>query len=119
MPLLDVDPLTGAIETMQYDHDKKGLLITRERNIDATLDLNVWAYNNGSETWRGEANDMWHVASVPEELVWAWLLEFNAPRTPDERLRSPFTRNKDWESFQWARLNSAEYRKLRTAPVIV
>lgn len=119
MPLLDIDPLTGATETMVYDHEKKGLLITREANVDAALDLNEWAYNNSSETWRGEHNEMWHVASVPEDLVWSWLLEFNEPRSPDDRIKSPFDHNKDWESFQWLRLNSAEFRKLRTAPVHV
>lgn len=117
MPLLDIDPISGAVETMQYDHNTKGLLIKRETNIDAALDLNVWAYNNRDQTWRGD--DMWHVASVPEDLVWAWMLEFNAARALDERIHSPFVKNKDWESFQWARLNSGEYRKLRTAPVTV
>ncbi len=119
MPLLDIDPISGAVETMQYDHATKGLVITRETNIDAALDLNTWAYNNSAETWRGETGDLWHVASVPEDLVWAWLLEFNEPRSPDERIHSPFVRNQDWERFQWSRLNSAEFRKLRTAPVHV
>lgn len=119
MPLLDIDPLTGAVETMTYDPVKKGLLITRERNVDATLDANTWAFNNSAETWRGQDNDLWHVASVPEEQVWAWMLEFNSVRTADERIQSPFDKNKDWEDFQWLRLNSSEFRKLRTAPVIV
>lgn len=119
MPLLDIDPLSGAVETMSYDHGTKGLTITRERNVDANLDMNTWAYNNSAETWRGENNELWHVASVPEEIVWGWMLDFNAPRSPDERINSPFVKNKDWERFQWARLNSNEFRKLKTAPVIV
>ena len=104
---------------MQYDPIKKGLLITRTRNCDGVLDANTWAYNESAETWRGQANDLWHVASVPEETVWTWMLEFNAVRPISERIKSPFEKNKDWESFQWLRLNSSDYRKLRTAPVIV
>lgn len=115
MPLLDIDPITGARETMSYDHNTKGLTITRERNIDATLDMNTWAFNNSDKTWKGK--DLWHIASVPEEMVWTWFLEFNAPRPADERIHSPFVKNKDWERFQWSRIN--ERRKLKTAPVIV
>jgi hypothetical protein len=117
MPLLDIDPLTGAVETFKYDHDTKQSIITRTRSIDATLDRNTWAFNNSDKTWKGK--DLWHVASVPEDLVWTWLLEFNAVRPVDERIRSPFTRNKDWEDFQWKRLNSSGYHKLRVAPVHV
>ena len=119
MPLLDIDPLTGAVEHFQYDHETKSSIITRTRNIDATLDANTWAFNNRDETWRGETGDLWHVASVPEDLVYIWMLEFNEPRSLDERIHSPFVKNKDWDKFQWTRLNSAEFRKLRTAPVIV
>lgn len=119
MPLLDIDPLTGAVSSMQFDRSTKALTITRERNIDATLDLNAWAFNNSDKTWRGENGDLWHYASVPEEMVWSWMLEFNAVRPECERIHSPFVRNKDWETFQMRRLNSSEYRKLRTAPVIV
>ncbi len=117
MPLLDIDPLTGAVEHFHYDHDSKRSVITRTRNVDTTLDLNTWALNNSDKTWKGR--DLWHVASVPEDLVWAWMLEFNEPRSLDERLTSPFDKNADWERFQWARLNSGEFRKLRTAPVVV
>ena len=119
MPLLDIDPLTGAVETFKYDHNTKQSIVTRERNIDATLDLNQWAYNNPAETWRGETGDLWHVASVPEDLVYIWLLEFNAVRPVEDRIHSPFVKNVEWERFQWSRLNSSEYRKLRTAPVHV
>ena len=119
MPLLDIDPLTGAVETIEYDHNTKSLTITREQNIDAALKQNEWAYNAASKPWRGENGDLWHVASVPETTVYAWMIEFNAVRPQAERIHSPFVKHDEWERFQWLRLNSSDYRKLRTAPVIV
>ena len=118
MPLLDVDPLTGAVETMQY-LGKGELLIQRRTNHDAVLDANTASYNDNAEQWRGQANDLWHVGRVPEDVLYIWLQEFNAIRPPDERVRSPYLENKDWEDFMWLRLNSSEYRKLKTAPVHV
>ena len=119
MPLLDIDPLTGAVETMHYDHQTKGLTITRTRDISDILTANERSYNDGSEAWRGDANDMWHVARVPEDVLWIWLQEFNAVRPIGDKVKSPFLTHKEWEDFLWLRLNSSDYRKLRTAPVIV
>ncbi len=119
MPLLDIDPLTGAVETMLYDHQTKGLLITRTEDVSAVLDANVASYNDNSEGWRGESNELWHVGRVPETVLWLWLQEFNSVRPADEKVRSPFLTHKEWEDFLWLRLNSSEYRKLRTAPVHV
>lgn len=119
MPLLDIDPISGAVETMHYDHNTKALHIKRETNIDTVLNLNDWARNNSDKTWRGQTGELWHVASTPEDLVWTWVLEFNAVRPVDEHIRSPFDTNADWEKFVWARLNSLDYLRLKTAPVHV
>lgn len=119
MPLLDIDPITGAVETMEYDHQTKNLLITRSCNIDAVLEANVASYNDSSEAWRGDANDLWHVGRVPEDVLYMWLMEFNAVRPAGDKVQSPYWNSKEWEDFLWLRLNSSDYRKLRTAPVIV
>lgn len=119
MPLLDIDPLTGAITTMQYDHATKGLTITRSENVDAILDANAESYNDGGQAWRGDDNDFWHVARVPLTTLFAWLHEFNANRSPDTRVKDPFCPHEEWDKWVWGRLNSGEYRKLRTAPVRV
>ncbi len=115
--LLDIDPLTGAIETMDYDHVTKGLTITRTENVDGILDRNTRIYNDAGQSWRGDDNDMWHVASIPLTTLYAWLQDFNAGKTPDACLQSPFATDPSWDRFIYGRLNSNEFRKLRTAPV--
>lgn len=117
--LLDVDPLTGAVETMQYDHNTKGLTITRQANVDHILDLNAQSYNDAGQGWRGTDNDFWHVARVPVDVLEMWRLEFNMGKSRDQWVMAYFDDRADFQSFVWARLNSSEYRKLRTAPVRV
>lgn len=117
--LLDIDPLTGAIETMHYDTLTKGLTITHTQNVDAILDANQAKYNDSSQPWRGDDNDFWHVARVPVAVLQGWLIEFNSVRGQGDHLQSIYSKSDEWESFVWMRLNSAEYRKLRTAPVRV
>lgn len=119
MPFLDIDPLTGAIETMHYDHATKGLVITRTEQVDHILDANTASYNDAGQGWRGDDNDFWHVARIPLTTLFAWLQEFNATRSPDTRVTDPFRPHEEWEKWMYARLNSSDYRKLKTAPVHV
>lgn len=115
--LLDIDPLSGALSSMQYDHNTKDLIITKRQNVDALLDRNVASYNDPGQGWRGADNDFWHVASVDLVTLMDWLSEFNAPRAPDCRLTSPFLPDDEWGAFMDAKLNSSDFRKFRTAPV--
>jgi hypothetical protein len=115
--LLDIDPLTGAISTMQYDHGTKGLTITRTENVDAILDANTESFNDSGERWRGDNNDFWHYARVPMTTLFAWLQEFNQTRGPGDQVKDPFRPHDEWEKWLYGRLNSGEFRKLRTAPI--
>lgn len=117
--LLDIDPLTGAIETMAYDHATETLTITRSENVDAILAANEVSYNDSSQAWRGDGNDFWHAARIPLTTLYAWLTEFNASRSPDTQVKDPFNPHEEWERFMYARLNSSDYRKLKTAPIRV
>lgn len=119
MPLLDIDPITGAVEHMQYDHNAKRLLITRQSDISSVLDANQQSYNDGSESWRGDNNDMWHVGRVPMDVLYIWLQEFNQVRSVDAQVKSPLLPHKEWQDFLWLRLNSSDYYKFKTAPVHV
>lgn len=119
MPLLDIDPLTGAVETMAYDHNTKGLTITRTENVDAILDANTVSFNDSGQGWRGADDDFWHVARVPLTMLFAWMREFNEPRSPELRIKDPFCPHEDWDKWMWAKLNSSDFRKLKTAPVHV
>lgn len=117
--LLDIDPLTGAIETMQYDHGTGLLQITRTENVDRILDANTASYNDASQAWRGQDNDFWHVGRIPLTMLYAWFHEFNASRSPDTKVHDPFTDHPEWEKWMYAKLNSSDFRKLKTAPVNV
>lgn len=117
--LLDIDPLTGAIETMQYDHSTGLLQITRTEQVDHILDANTASYNDPTQAWRGEKNDFWHVGRIPLTMLFAWFHEFNASRAEGSKLHDPFEDNPEWESWLYARLNCSDYRKLKTAPVNV
>lgn len=117
--LLDIDPLTGAIETMEYDHSTGLLGVTRSENVDAILEANTRSFNDGGQAWRGDDNDFWHVARIPLTTLFAWLQEFNANRSPDSWVHDPFNPHPEWDKFVERRLNSGDFRKLRTAPVNV
>lgn len=117
--LLDIDPLTGAIEMMDYDHDTGLLQITRSEQVDHILDANTSSYNDSSQKWRGDNNDFWHVGRIPLTMLFAWFHEFNALRGPGSKLHDPFEDNPEWEKWMYAKLNSSDFRKLKTAPVHV
>ena len=88
MALIEIDPLTGATETYDYDHSTGNLIFTKSLEIDPLLDANVASYNDGGQAWRGQHNDMWRVASVPPIELQAWLNEFNSVRPQDAKVRS-------------------------------
>lgn len=118
--LLDIDPLTGAIETFDFDQATGTSIITRTENVDTILDLNAESYNQGKAkdaTWRGTDNDFWHVGRVPLTELQRWLNDFNATRAPADKIYSFLTENEEWERFMYARWNDPDYRKLKTAPV--
>lgn len=118
--LLDIDPLTGAIETFDFDQATGTSIITRTENVDTILDLNARSYNEGkaaNASWRGEDNDFWHVGRVPLTELQRWLNDFNATRAPADKIYSFLTENEEWERFMYARWNDPDYRKLKTAPV--
>lgn len=120
MRLLDIDPLTGAVETFEYDAVAGHSIVTRTEDVDHILDLNQASYNEGkgkSASWRGDDNDFWFVGRIPLTLLQSWLDEFNAARPGQDKLYSFLIENEEWERFMYGRWNSSEYRKLKTAPV--
>lgn len=115
--LIEIDPLTGAVETDEFDLGTGRMVTTRRENVDGVLAANTASFNDAGQAWRGQKNDFWHVARVPLTMLFAWLQEFNAGKPADAMLHSPFFPNAEWERFLYGRLNSSEYRKLKTAPV--
>jgi len=117
MPLIEIDPLSGALERYDYNHDTGETIFTKTQNVDGVLDRNVESYNDSGQGWRGENNDMWHVASVPLVTLQAWLIEFNSVRAEGSKHKSIYAPNPEWDKFILMRLDSSDYRKLKTAPV--
>ena len=118
MPLIEIDPLTGDLERYDYDHTAQTMTFTKSRNVDGLLDSNTESFNDSSQAWRGQNNDMWRVASVDLVVLQGWLNEFNSVRPQDSKVRSIYvTDNPEWEKFVMFRLNSSDFRKLKTAPV--
>lgn len=120
LPLIEIDPLSGALERYDYDHDTGLLAFSKTQNVDRVLDMNAESYNQGmarDAEWRGCDNDMWHVASIPLVTLQAWLNEFNSVRAEGSKHRSIYAPDEEWDKFVLMRLDSSDFRKLKTAPV--
>lgn len=107
--LLDVSPW-GAKRTLSKQDGQ--YVITQTADISAVLDENVANYNDGIH--RGEDNTFWHMARVPLDVLEMWLREYT--KATGRLLFSPFADDEHWNTWVFARLNSSEYRKLRTSP---
>ena len=114
--LLDIDPLTGAIEMMDYDTNTGKLRITRTQELDDLLDMNEIVRNDSSEAWRGADNTMWHVGAIPETEFANWLQDFNLGRVGADRVRSTLDPHPEWQRFWWRRFTSSEYYKFKLTP---
>lgn len=119
--LIDVDPLSGAVETVTYDLATRSLVTTREENVDALLTANTERYNDVDRYRRGIKNSFLHVGSISLTTLYAWMQEFNASKRREDWLHSPFVYGSragdpDWDKFVDRKLNCSDFRKLRTAP---
>lgn len=115
--LLNIDPLTRVLETMRYDHETDALIVNHEQHVDHILDANADSFNDSGQAWRGEDNDLWRVGSVPEYMLYNWLMEFNQGKPSDERVGSIYHGDERWNRYIMDKLNLSEFRKLKTAPV--
>lgn len=114
--LIDVRPIAGGAETVEYDPATREMIITRRTDVSGLLDANAAAYNDTDAHRRGIKAGMHHVARVDFEDLWDWLQEFNAGKPVADTLHSPFFPNPEWERFLYRRLNCSDFRKFRTAP---
>lgn len=114
--LLDIDPLSGAVETMDYDFTTGNLVIRRTENVQAVLDANEAVRNDSGDFWRGADNTMWHVASVPLTVLQGWLQEYNIGKGPGDKLYSYLDPRDDWQTFMWRKLQSSDHYKFKLTP---
>ena len=115
--LLNADPFTGVDTIATYDRETDSLIIKREQWTAPIWELNKASYNDTDQRWRGESNEMWHVASVPLIVLEGWAREW-AEHT-GKVFVDPFGNDPDFNRFIKGRLNSSDWRGLRTAPVRV
>lgn len=64
--LLDIDPLTGAVETYYYDDADEQFFIERVEDITPLIEHNRWLDRNAPGNWKGEFH---RVATIPATVV--------------------------------------------------
>lgn len=95
--------MSDVITEYLYDEPEDRLVIKRTQDVEPYLDANKAAFNESPEhgRWKG---DFHHAARIPNVIVEQWLKEgINV------------FRKEDWPKVR-AKLNSNEFRYLRTKP---
>lgn len=94
----------GIRERWTFDADD-ALVVKRVQDCQPFLDRAHQIREHGN--WRGEANDFWHAASIPNELLVKW---------HQQGLIKDlfFTSDEDWRVVK--NLLNGEYKYLKTMP---
>ena len=108
--LLDVDPLSGAVETAEYDEGEDVLVVHRSADVQPVIDRNKELANHG--TWHdrapSEGPDMRLAASIPIEVAYLWLQRYGV---------------RAWLKADWPAvrrlLNDGEWRYLRCREFVI
>ena len=99
---LDRDPLSGAIETFEYDENDDLCIIKRQADVQPVIDRNKELQNH-TDGWVGQGRDMRLAASTPIDVALLWLQKYGVSC---------------WKAEHWPYvrrlLNSNEWRHLRT-----
>lgn len=101
--ILDYDPDTGVTDFFEYDEQTDTTTISRHQDVTSILEDNKLLQNNEDYTKHGIKNEMWHYATIPLVLIEKWLNEDGI---------DVFNKNHERKVFQ--KLNSPEYRFLKT-----
>ena len=108
--LLDIDPLSGTVETIECDESTGDFAIRRVGDVQPIIDRNKELLNHGEgcrDHQRGDL-DMRLVASIPIEVVYLWLQKYGICA---------------WKKDHWdkvkALLNDNEWRYLRTNSLVL
>jgi hypothetical protein len=101
--ILDIDPLSGAIETFDYDEASDTIIIRRRCDVQPVIDRNKELASERDGGWIGKGRDVRLAASIPVEVAYKWLNELGV---------------NCWKKEHWPAvrklLNSNEYQHLRT-----
>lgn len=103
----DVDTLSGAVETFDYDESTDTAIILRSADVEPIIERNKTLLSHGGRGPRvaGEP-EMIHVASIPIDVSYLWLQRFGV---------------RAWDKNHWPEvkrlLNSNEWRYLRVREI--
>jgi hypothetical protein len=76
MPLfLDRDPLSGAVETFDYDEADDRVVIKRRADVQPAIDANK-GYHLHGDGWVGQGRDMRLAARIPVDVALLWLQQY-------------------------------------------
>ena len=69
--ILDIDPVTGTWETVEYDDGEDRIVYKRYQDVEPVLDENKYLQTTpgGRQEW------MWLAARIPDIFVHKWLNE--------------------------------------------
>jgi hypothetical protein len=96
----------GAVANLvDVDNEDGSLLMRRMQDVSPYLERNHQIREHGN--WRGEDNDFWHAASIPNVILEKW---YNEGITQSVFLTHP----DDWPVVR--RLLNGEYKFLKTMP---
>jgi hypothetical protein len=95
----------GVANLWEVDPEDGSLLMRRLQDVSPFLERNHQIREHGN--WRGEDNDFWHAASIPNVILEKW---FNEGITKSVLLTHP----DDWPVVR--RLLNGEYKYLKTMP---
>lgn len=101
--LVEFDPLTGKKTYSIYDELEDSLTIQTEQDVSPFLEMNKSLQNDEQRTRDGIKDGYWHYASIPNVIIEKWLIEDGF---------DVFDKNNEKVLFK--RLNSPEYRYLKT-----
>jgi hypothetical protein len=101
---LETDPLSGAVSTLDYDHDADVAVIKRVADVQPVIDRNKELLNHGTHTKTPGELDMRLAASIPIEVCYLWLQKYGIQAWKKEH----------WDAVKKL-LNSNEWKYLRTS----
>lgn len=101
--ILDVDPLSGAVSTYEYDHSEDRGIITKTLDVSEIIENNKALQNDGTGGWN-DSREYRRVASIPMSLVELWRQIYGVDPLREEN--EPLLRRL---------LNDPDLRFLRTA----
>jgi len=103
--LIETDLATGITEEIEYNKSEKRVTVKHSQDVEPFINANKADLNADSGNFKG---DMHKVASIPPIVIEDWANELRRMG------RNPWPFHKSNKTWLIARLNSRDWRALRT-----